>query len=231
MAKKEIKTQSDSGFEGIEQVLTKSERFIEANQKRLINIVLGIVIAVLLVIGVKKLYLSPLADDAARDLFMAEKFFDKDSINLALNGFGTYPGFLQIIEDYKFTRTAKLARYYSGVSYLRLNDYENAVKYLKKFSTNDMLVGAAWCAAVGDAYSGLEDYSSATRYYLRGVSKYENSFTSPILLQKAGIVYEEVGDYKKALETYKQISLDYPDSQEGRDVQKFITRAELMLSK
>lgn len=231
MAKKDIKSQSDTGFEGIEQVLTKSERFIENNQKRLVNIVLGIVIAVLVVIGVKRLYLIPMADDAARDMFMAEKFFDKDSFNLALDGFGTYPGFLQIIEDYRFTKSAKLAKYYAGVSFLRLGDYESAVSNLRSYRTKDILVGAAWSSSLGDAYSGLEDYSSAAKSYLRGASKFENSFSSPILLKKAGIVYEEMGDYPEALSVYKQIFQKYPESQEGRDIQKYIARAELMLDK
>jgi tetratricopeptide (TPR) repeat protein len=230
MANKVNKSQSDTGFEGIEQVLTKSERFIEDNQKKLINIVLGIVIAVLLVIGVKRLYLNPLADDAARDIFMAEKFFERDSFNLALNGFGTYPGFLQVMDDYKLTKSAKLARYYAGVSYLHLGDYENAVAYLKKFRTKDLLVGAAWSSALGDAYSGLGEYTSAVRYYTRGASKFENNFTSPILLKKAGVVYEEIGDFRKALDIYRQIYRNYPESQEGRDIEKYIVRAELMLA-
>ena len=231
MAKKGIKSQSDSGFEGIEQVLTKSERFIEDNQKKLINMVLGLVIAVLVVIGVKRLYLAPIAEDASRDMFMAEKFFDKDSFNLALNGFGTYPGFLQIIEDYKFTKSSKLARYYAGVSYLKLGDYDNAILHLKKFRTNDLLIGAAWSSSMGDAYAGLEDYSNAVKYYFNGVKKFENNFSSPILLKKAGIVYEEMGEFSKALDTYKTLYQNYPESQEGRDIQKYISRAELMIAK
>lgn len=229
MTKKVNKTQSDTGFEGIEQALTRSERFIENNQKMLVNVVLGVVIFVLLIIGVKRLYINPMTDDAARDMFMAEKFFERDSFKLALNGFGTYPGFLEIMEDYRLTKSAKLARYYAGVSFLHIGDYENALANLTKFRTRDILVGASWSGALGDAYSGLGDYSSAAKYYLRGADRFENNFTTPVLLKKAGIVYEEMGDFKQALDIYRQIYRKYPDSQEGRDIQKYIARAELML--
>ena len=228
MSKKVKKDQADTSFEGIEHVLTKSERFIEENQKKLTQVVLGIVIAILLVVGVKRLYINPLSDDAVRDMFMAERFFERDSFNLALEGFGTYPGFLQVIEDYNFTKSAKLARYYAGVSFLNLGDYESAVHHLKKFSTKDVLVGSAWCSSLGDAYSELEEYSQAVKYYIRGAEKFENKFSTPILLKKAGLVYEEMKDFNKALEVYNRIKRNYPDSPEGRDITKYIARAEVL---
>jgi len=229
MSKKIKQKQADTGFEGIEQVLTRSEQFIEDNQKRLTQIVIGLVILVLIVISARKFYFTPLAEDAARDMFMAEKFFEKDSFNLALNGYGTYPGFLQIIEDYSITKTANLAKYYAGVCYLHLEDYDNALTYLNKFRTKDPLVGSAWCSALGDAYAELELYEQAIKTYMRGADKFANNFTTPILLQKTGIVYEELGDYQNALETYRKIEYKYPDSPEGRDIRKYISRAEIML--
>ena len=229
MSKKVQQNQKDTGFEGIEQVLTRSEKFIEDNQKRLTQAVFVIVILVLVIIGAKRLYFSPLSEDAARDMFMAERFFERDSFNLALNGYGTYPGFLQIIDDYGITKTANLAKYYSGVCYLHLGDYENAVNYLSRFKTKDPLVGAACASALGDAYSEMEMYDQAVKTYSKAAENFANNFTSPLLLQKAGIVFEQTGDYKKALETYKKIELTYPDSQEGREIRKYISRAEVML--
>ena len=34
------------------------------------------------------------------EMYYAERFFEIDSFNLALNGYGTYPGFLNVIDDY-----------------------------------------------------------------------------------------------------------------------------------
>jgi tetratricopeptide (TPR) repeat protein len=227
MSTKAKNEHQDAGFEGIELALTKSERFIEENQKTLIFILTGIIVAVLLVIGAKRFYLNPREENASREMFMAEKFFDKDSFDLALNGYGTYPGFLQIIEDYSITKSANLAKYYAGVCSLNLGDNANAISYLNKFKTNDILIGASKFSSLGDAYSADVKYEDAAAAYLKGAEKFENNFSSPVLLKKAGLVYEELKQYKKAHEVYTRIKKSYPESQEGREMDKYIARVEI----
>ncbi|MCB8999630.1 MAG: tetratricopeptide repeat protein [Bacteroidales bacterium] len=226
MSSKEKKEQKDAGFEGIEQALTRSERFIEENQKTLTYIVSGLILVVLLFIGAKRFYYTPMQENATKEMFMAEKFFEKDSFNLALNGYGTYPGFLQIIDDYGFSKAANLAKYYAGVCYLNQADYSNAISYLNKFKTKDLLVGAAKYSSLGDAYSGEGSYDKAAKAYLEGANKFENNFSSPILLKKAGLAFEELKEYKKALDTYSEIKEKYPESQEGKEIDKYIARVE-----
>ncbi len=225
MAKKAPKNQPDS-FEGIEMALTRTERFIEDNSKVLSYIMFGIIIVVMIIIGTKRFYLSPLEEEAAGQMFMAEKFFDKDSFNLALNGYGTYPGFLEVNEDYGLTKTGKLAKYYSGICYLKLGDYESAVDYLSDFRTEDVLVGATQYSALGDAYVELGEYEKAVKSYKKATAEYTNEFTSPIILKKTAIVYEEMDELVKANETYKKIKSDFPESEEARDIEKYIARTK-----
>ncbi len=227
MSNKAKNEHQDAGFEGIELALTKSERFIEENQKLLIYILTGIILAVVIVIGTKRYYLAPREVNASKEMFMAEKFFDKDSFNLALNGYGTYPGFLQIIDDYGMTKSSNLAKYYAGVCYLNIGDNKNAISYLEKFKTDDILIGASKYSSLGDAYSGDIKYEDAANTYIEGAEKFENNFSSPILLKKAGLVYEELKQYKKAHDVYSRIKTTYPESQEGREMDKYIARVEL----
>jgi tetratricopeptide (TPR) repeat protein len=229
MSTKTNKDQQDAGFEGIELALTKTERFIEQNQKTLIYIVSAIVLLVLVFIGSKRFIIEPREENAAKEMFMAEKFFDKDSFDLALNGYGTYPGFLQIIDDYGMTKSSKLSKYYAGVCFLNLGDFDNAITYLKRFSTSDILIGASKYSSLGDAYSGNEKYEDAAAAYIKGADKFENNFSSPILLKKAGLVYEELQQYKKAHEIYTRLKQSYPESQEGREMDKYIARVELKI--
>jgi tetratricopeptide (TPR) repeat protein len=224
MSNKTNKEQQDAGFEGIELALTKGEKFIEENQKILIYIVTGIILVVLLFIGSKRFYFNPREENSAKEMFMAEKFFAKDSFNLALNGYGTYPGFLQIMDDYGMTKSANLSKFYAGVCYLNLGDYKNAISYLKKFKTDDILVGASKYSSLGDAYSGNIKYAEAAEAYLKGAEKFENNFSSPVLMKKAGLVYEELKEYKKAHDVYSSIKQKYPESQEGREMDKYIAR-------
>jgi len=224
MSKKSVKDQSDAGFQGIEQALTKTERFIEDNQKNLSYGVLAIVALVLIFILFQRFYVEPRENDAASELFMAEKFFERDSFAIALNGYGTYPGFLQIIEDYSNTKSANLAKYYAGICYLNLGDYENAIEYLNKFKTDDLLIGSAKYASLGDAYSERAEYEMAVRQYLTGAEKFMNNFSTPVLLKKAGLIYEELHNYEEAFKIYSRILKDYPTTQEGQEMNKYIER-------
>ena len=47
------------------------------------------------------------------------------------------------------------------------------------------------------------------------------------MLKKEGIVYEQIGEYKNAVDSYEIIKKDYSDSNEGKDISKYIDRAKL----
>ncbi len=226
MAKKKNVKHTDKNLEGIEQALTRSEQFIEDNQKALTYILGGIVVILLIIIGGNRYYLRPLNEEAAADMFYAERFFEMDSFNLALNGYGTYPGFLNVMEDYGISKSAKLSRYYAGVCYHQLGDQEAAIRLLNKFKTKDLLIGAAKYSTLGDAYVEMGDLNKAIAAYRAGLDKYENNFSSPIILKKLGLVYEELGQLDDALDTYKTIESIYPDTPEGNEIKKYIGRVE-----
>jgi tetratricopeptide (TPR) repeat protein len=230
MAKKSNVKQTDKNLEGIEQALSRSEQFIEENQKILTYVLAGILLVLLIIIGGNRYYLKPLNEEAAADMFYAERYFEIDSFNLALNGYGTYPGFLNVIDDYGITKSAKVARYYAGVCYHQLGNHEEAIEYLNKFKTKDLLVGAAKYSTIGDAYVELGELGRAESSYRTGIEKFENNFSTPIMLKKLGILYEEMGDLNQALETYKTIENKYPDTPEGREILKYIGRVESKIS-
>lgn len=226
MSKKKNVQQTDKNLEGIEQALTRSEQFIEDNQKLLTYVLGGLIVVLLIIIGGNRYYLKPLNEKAAADMYYAERYFEIDSFNLALNGYGTYPGFLNVIEDYGMSKTAKVARYYAGICYHQLGDYEAAIEHLNKFNTDDLLVAAAKFSTLGDAYVELGDLDKAVSSYKSGIEKYENNFSSPIMLKKLGIVYEEMGELDQALEVYQTIESGYPETPEGREIRKYIGRVE-----
>ena len=230
MSKKKNVKQADKQLEGIEQALTRSEQFIEDNQKTLTYVLGGLIVALLVIIGGNRYYLKPLNEEASADMYYAERFFEIDSFNLALNGYGTYPGFLNVIDDYGITKSAKVAKYYAGVCYHNLGDHQSAIDYLSKFKTDDLLVGAAKYSTLGDAYVELGELDKAVSAYRTGVEKFENNFSTPIILKKLGIVYEEMGELDQALETYQSIEASYPETTEGREIKKYIGRVESKMS-
>ena len=228
--KKRIKQQEEEkGFETIEETLSKSEQFIEQNQKILSYIVIGILAIVAGYMGVKKYYVLPHQQEAQAQMFGAVNYFERDSFNLALNGDGSFLGFYDIIDEYSGTPAANLAHYYAGIANLRLGNFEKAIEELSAFSSDDLIVSTMALGAIGDAYSELGDNEEAASYYAKAVENNPNDFTTPIFAFKAGLMYEILGDWETALSYYKKIETEYPKSKEAREIQKYITRARIKL--
>jgi len=171
-----------------------------------------------------RFYSLPREAKAKEQIFVAEQYFEKDSFNLAINGDGNYPGFLDIIADYGGTKAGKLAKYYTGISNLHLGNYQEAIDYLEKFSTDDLLLAPVALGATGDAYSELGNKEKAVKLYMEAAELNPNKFTSPVYFLKAGIIYEAIGNKEKALAVYKIIKEKYAESSEGRTIDKYIAR-------
>jgi len=224
MAKKGNKT--DDQFAQIEETLTKTEQFIEDNQKNLMTGV-GIIIGLIaVVIGYQNLYLAPLEKEAQADMYMAELYFQKDSFNLALNGDGQYLGFVDIADEYSSTKAGKLASYYAGLSYLNSGDFESAIEYLEDFSSDDIILSSLALGCIGDAYMELSDTDNALSYYEDASSYSDNEFTTPRYMIKQAMIHESNGDFEDALDLYKEIEENYKTSREGNGIEKYISRAE-----
>lgn len=213
----------------ITESLSKAEQYIEKNQKTLSIIVAGILIVIAGVFAYFNYYLKPLEQEAQEQIFKAQEYFETDSFNLALKGDGNNLGFLDIADDYSATSVGNLANYYAGVSYMYLGEYDNAIEYLKSFDADDQLVYPISQGLIGDAYMEKDNVEEAVTYYLKAAEVSENEFTTPIYLQKAGITYEMMDKYQEALQVYEQIKADYKKSKEGREIDKYITRAKLKL--
>jgi tetratricopeptide (TPR) repeat protein len=223
MAKQTDKT--DKQFAQIEETLSKTEQYVEDNQKSLTLIVGAIIVIIAIYLGFTNFYLEPLEKEAHADMYMAEMYFEKDSFNLALNGDGQYLGFLDIADEYSLTNPGNLANYYAGLCYLHTAQFEDAIEYLSDFSSDDIILSTLALGCIGDAYLELEDNSSALKYYEKAADNASNDFTTPRYLMKQAIVLEMDEEYEDALEMYNQIKEDYSKSQIAQDIDKYIARA------
>jgi tetratricopeptide (TPR) repeat protein len=223
-------THEHSNIENVGQAFSKAEHFIEKNQTILTIIVLTIIISIGGFYSYKKFYIAPLEKEAQSQMFVAEQYFEKDSFNLALNGDGNNFGFLKIIDEYGATKAGNLAQYYAGICYLQTGKFQNAIDNLEDFSADDKLVSPIAIGATGDAYVELGNKEKGLSLYMKAAKK-ENEFTSPIYYMKAGIIAEQLGNNKKALEVYNIIKEKYSKSYEGRQIVKYITRAQLSIDK
>jgi len=185
--------------------------------------------------GYNKLVKEPNEVKAVEIIFPAETLFDKmaqqgnfnkDSINLVLNGgAGISAGILKVISTYGGTETGNRARYIAGACYLHNGDFNNAIKYLKDFSTSATQVQTAAYMMLGDAHAELKKNDDALSYFKKAAAvNTKDEFMTPEALYKAAQLAENSNKTADAVELFKKIRDEYPKSTRAADVDKYLAR-------
>lgn len=205
--------------------LMKVEGLWNKYQKQIL-MVLGVLV---LVIGgwysYQTFIVAPKEAEAEESMWKAESYFRKDSLKLALNGDKTNKGFLSVINNYGSTKAGNLAKYYAGCCYLRTGDFNSAIKYLSDFSTSDKPVQMMAYGALGDAYSELNKNDEAIANYKKAGAEFvTDENTSAEYLFRAALKLEISGKNSEALEIYRQLKKDFPQTQRGFEAPKYIYR-------
>ncbi|WP_153800258.1 tetratricopeptide repeat protein [Foetidibacter luteolus] len=205
--------------------LLKVQGFWQKFQKPITIAIAAIVILVGGWYAYSEYFSKPNEEKAADALFKAQQYFETDSLNSALNGKDGNRGFLYVIKTYGGTKAGNLAKYYAGVSYLRLGDFNKAVQYLKDFSTDAKQIQMMAYGALGDAYSELKKNDDAVASYKKAASTFEKDETNASeYLFRAGLLSEVNGKTKEALELYKELKEKYPNTDKGFQAEKYIYR-------
>ncbi len=202
---------------------------VEGTWQRIQKPLLTAVVAVAVVVGgwfaYQQYIVKPKEEKAADAFFKAQQYFAMDSLNLALNGDGQNRGVLYIIKTYSGTKAANLAHYYAGVSYLKLGDFNNAVKYLKDFSTDAKQIQLVAYGCLGDAYAELNKKEDAVTYYKKAATTFESDENSSAeYLFRAALLEETIGRTQEALELYKTLKEKFPKTDKGFQADKYIYR-------
>jgi len=216
----------DQTIVDVVEVVSKTEKYIDENQKSLTIIISAIVILIAMYFIYTKWYVADEELNAQKEMYMAEIWFERDSLDLAIHGDMQWPGFEEIVDEYSITPSGNLANYYLGICYLRKGMFEDAIESLSAFDSDDLMVSSVATGAIGDAYMELGEVKTAASFYMDAANDKENDFTSPIYLMKAAAAYEELENYKKALGIYENIKKNYADTKEGLEVEKYLERAK-----
>ena len=224
MAKKEEKEHHE--LENVQHALTSTEAFIEKYQKQILTGVGIVILVVLVVMSFKNFYLDKREIAAENEMVKSQAAFATDSFRVALEGRGVQSmGFKEIASEYSITPSGKLASAYAGICYYKLGQYENAIKYLSQFSSDDNYFSVSVIGLTGDCYVNLNENSKAISYFEKAADK-DNAVLSPIYLKKAGLIYESLTEPEKAEKAYAKIKEKYPKSSEASDIDKYIARVQ-----
>lgn len=221
-------------FDALDETASKSEKWLEKNQKYIVGILGIVLIGILGYVAYFKFIQTPNEIKAADQLSFAKADFftaqnatqNIDSLyTIALNGKDNKFGLTDVAETYSGTKAGNLANYMAGISYMNLGDYKNAVTYLNKFSSDDAILAPIAKGKLGDAFSDLDQLDEALSYYLEAAELSENSVTTPLYLLKAGNTAMDLGKFDKALTYFEKIKEEYPNSEEAKRIEVSINEA------
>jgi tetratricopeptide (TPR) repeat protein len=217
------------------EAVEKAKDFWAKFSKPIIYVGSAIIVVVGGWYGYNKFVKEPNEIKAADMIFPAEQLFDKmstqgnfnkDSINLVLNGGnGISTGILKLISNYGGTEVGNRAHLIAGSCYLHNGDFNNAIKHLKDFSTNAPQVQASAYLMLGDANAELKKNEDALDYYKKAAAvNTKEEFMTPEALYKAAMCAEVLNKTSEAIDLLKKIRDEYPKSSRAGDVDKYLAK-------
>ena len=212
----------------MEEALSTSEAFLIKYKGRILGTIAAVVIIIAGFMGYKHFISDPNEVKASEALFKGEQYFGADNFETALNGDSIgYKGFLKVADEFSGTAAGNLANAYAGICYAQLGKYEDAVKYLDKFSAKDQLVSPAILVTIGNCYAEMGQLDKAAGTLLKAADKADSQALSPIYLIQAGQLFEKLGKNSEAVKAYTLVKEKYFNSYQSMDIDKYIERASI----
>ncbi len=212
----------------VDEAITASEAFLIKYKNVMLGSVAAVVIIVCGFLGYRHFISEPKEQKASEAIFRGEQYFGADNYEAALNGDSLgYAGFIKLADEFSGTAAGNLANAYAGICYAQLGKYEDATKYLDKFSADDQLVAPAVIGTLGNCYAQMGQLDKAAATLLKAANRAESNSLSPVYLIQAGQILEKQGKNAEAIEAYKQVKTKYPNSFQAMDIDKYIERASV----
>ncbi|NND63010.1 MAG: tetratricopeptide repeat protein [Flavobacteriaceae bacterium] len=240
-AEKEVQLEDGSTtaevFKSLDEGASKTEAWVEKNQKAILGVVGIVAIAVLGYILYQKFYQEPQNIEASNEMYQSQSYYEqalnstteKDSLfNLALNGGAGKYGFIDIADKYSGTAAGNMANFYAGMAYLNLKDYQSAINHLDSYDGGDEMSGPIAKGGIGDAFIQLNQPEEALKYYVEAANMRNNAVTTPRFLLKAGVTALTLNRSEEALGYFNRIVEEYKDAPEAANAKVYKGQAEAM---
>ncbi len=201
--------------------LSKAESFIAKNGK---NIAIGVVAAVVIVVGI--LILNAISDKKDLKANEAFTFIEQEALSMgdSLANAVSLENLELYLDEYG-RHAAGIATFDAGVAAYTAKDYNKAIEYFSEYKSDDATFNARALACIGDCYAQLGNYEKAYDNYVLAVEEVDNEFASEYAF-RAGLAAEKLGKNAEALAMYEIIKNKYPATPRAMEIEKYISRAE-----
>jgi tetratricopeptide (TPR) repeat protein len=214
--------------------------FWDKNKKIISATAIGFCVGVTAFFAYKSLYKVPKEEKAENAIFRAEGLvdkmastgFNKDSINIALNGGvlagNKVEGLLKVASGQSGTAAANRANYLIGACYLHNKEFDKAITYLNKFDANGATqMDFGRYKMIGQANAELKKVDDALAAFKKAtaVNSKDETFTADALYTAASYA-DFNGKTTDAVELFKKLKNEYPAAQfvQTGDVDKYLAK-------
>ena len=225
MAKKQNETRTS--IEELNESLSGIEKKVEDNKKMIVWVVAAIVAVAVIILGYVYLIKNPNLEKAKEEIAKADVDYTLGQDSIALNEY------MAVADNYS-NDASNRAGLNAAIILYKQGKYEEAIKYLKKFDADGVLVGPASQALLGDCYVNLQKYDDAVKYFDKAISLAgDNALYTPLFILKKATVLREQEKYAEEADLLQTIKDKYPDFIMGYqvDVDRYIERAKAQVGK
>ncbi|MDE7387237.1 MAG: tetratricopeptide repeat protein [Muribaculaceae bacterium] len=217
--------ETQNAIDNLNDNLTDLSIKVQNNKKGLIA---GLVVIILVIVGILLFnsYSSSKAEKADVAVGKADisLFTGNDSLALA-----------------QYKQTAELghdagnrASLNAAIMLYQDKQYDEAIKYIDKYSPKEALVGAAALSLKGDCYVNTDNLPEAVKAFKAAIKQSDNNpYYTPFFMLKLARVYRAQQDYAAEAKLYEEIQKNYPQyaAANGINIEKYLERARLDANK
>ena len=215
------------------EVIATTGAWVETNKKKIITVFTAIVVVVGIFLGYTYGYQQPREEKAQTLCTDGMQYVQNSDFETALNGEGTFPGYIKIAKEYSGTDGANIANLYAGICYAQQNKYQEAIPYLEDYTPgDDQSVSAMALFALAQCYAATNETDKAVATFEEAAEQADNAALSPMCLLEAGKFLESQNKKDEARQIYERIKKDYPaaaivnNEYAPAEIDKFIERAK-----
>lgn len=213
------------------EVIATTGAWVETNKKTIIATIVAVIVIVGGYLGYTYGYQQPREEKAQTLCTDGLQYIQSSDFETALNGEGTFPGYIKIANEYSGTDGANLANLYAGICYAQQNKYQEALPYLEAYTPgDDQSISAMALFALAQCYAGVNNIDEAIETFQEAAEQADNAALSPMCLLEAGKLLESQDKKAEALKLYESIKADYPTSTlvvgSPAEIEKYVERAK-----
>lgn len=227
MANNKPQDETRTSIDEVNDTLTGLGEKVQNNPKTLIYSCVAVAVVVIAILIYVYAIRQPGQASANQALGQAdmELLMGNDSIALAK--------YQQVAADHGYD-AGNLANLNAAILLYKDKKYEEALSYLKNFSSSESIIGASAKSLEGDCYVNLQKYPEAVDCFKQAVKISDNNpHYTPAFMMKEATVLREMKDYSAEAAVYEQIVKDYPNygAEINVDIQKYLERAKAAAAK